>query len=488
MRVRPVLTIQADAEGPLFLRIAHAVAQDVRRGRLRPGARLPGSRALAESLGVHRNTVVAAYAELAAEGWVKTQGGGGTFVSDELPEPKPKAFSRGAPARPRVPGVLGFDLAPPIRPRFIPALRPGTIDITGGVPDLRLVPHAALARAYRRAMRRAGLRLLGYAESQANGHPELRAAIAAWVSRARGIAAGAESVIVTRGSQMAIDLAARALIVPGQVVAVEELGYLPAWGALERAGAVLMPVRVDAGGLDTAELARLCRRQPVRAVYVTPHHHYPTTVALAPSRRLELLELAARHRFAVLEDDYDHEFHYDGRPILPLASADRAGVVVYVGTLSKILAPGLRLGFAVAPPPLVERMAAERHLIDRQGDLVLEAAVAELMEDGELLQHVRRMRNQYRERRDALVDNLRKRLGSRVAFDVPRGGMALWAQAPDIDVDAWQRRGLARGVWFGVGRDYSFIGESRPCFRLGYAALEPPELDEAVRRMAAALT
>jgi GntR family transcriptional regulator/MocR family aminotransferase len=334
-------------------------------------------------------------------------------------------------------------------------------------------------------MRRAGARLLDYGDPR--GQPELRAAIAERVSRERGIAAGAGAVIVTRGSQMSIDLVARALIAPGQVVAIEELGYRPAWTALERAGAVLAPLPVDGGGLDTAALSRLCRRRPVRAVYLTPHHHYPTTVALAPSRRLELLELAARHRFAVIEDDYDHEFHYDGRPILPLASADTAGVVIYVGTLSKILAPGLRLGFAVAPPALIERMAAERSFIDGQGDRVLEAAVAELMEDGELAQHVRRMRGVYRERRDALVASLRARLGGRLEFDVPRGGMALWAHAPGIDVVAWKQRALAAGAVLRVGRDFSCRGVGSPHLRLGFAALDPRELDEGVRRVAAAL-
>ncbi|HWM85122.1 MAG TPA: PLP-dependent aminotransferase family protein [Kofleriaceae bacterium] len=479
-----VFDIDTRAQGPLFLRIAHAVAQDLARGRLRPGARLPGSRALAGSLGVHRNTVVAAYAELAAEGWVVTRAGGGTFVSDQLPEPRPRAFSRRAPRRAGVPSQLGFDLPPAREPveRWPP---PGAVVLSDAVPDLRLVPHAALARAYRRAMRRTGSRLLGYSDPR--GHPELRAAIAAWVSSARGIAAGPDAVIVTRGSQMSIDLVARAVLSRGETVVVEELGYQPARAALARTGARLAPVDVDGGGLDTAALARLCRRRRVRAVHVTPHHHYPTTVAMAPHRRLELLELAARHRFAVIEDDYDHEFHYDGRPILPLASADTAGVVIYVGTLSKVLAPGLRLGFAVAPPALIERLAAERSLVDRQGDQVLEAAVAELMVDGELPQHIRRMRGVYRERRDALMDSLRRRLGDSLQVDAPRGGMALWAHAPGIDVAAWKRRALAGGIAFLVASDYSFHARPAPYLRLGFAALDPDELDQAVRRMAAAL-
>src|SRR5207244_1344963 len=159
---------------------------------------------------------------------------------------------------------------------------------------------------------------------------------------------------------MALDLAARALIRPGDAVAVEAYGYRPAWEALRLAGAELIPLPVDDHGMRIDALRALVSARRVRAVYVTPHHQYPTTALLAPGRRIELLEIARTERIAVLEDDYDHEFHYEGRPVLPLASADPGGVVVYIGTLSKLLAPGLRLGFAVAPRAMIERMAALR--------------------------------------------------------------------------------------------------------------------------------
>jgi GntR family transcriptional regulator/MocR family aminotransferase len=269
-------------------------------------------------------------------------------------------------------------------------------------------------------------------------------------------------------------------------VAVEALGYRPAWEALARAGAELVPIPVDGEGLSVAALAEVAARRPLRAVYLTPHHQYPTTVTLAAGRRLELLALAASARMAILEDDYDHEFHYDGRPVLPLASADRAGVVVYVGTLSKVLAPGLRLGYAVAAPPLVERMAAERLLIDRQGDAVVESAVAELIDAGELQRHVRRVRRLYRARRDALAEALTARLGDAIDFRVPTGGMALWARVrPPLDPAAWAERALAAGVAFQPGCRFTFDGATSLHARFGFAALDERELAEAVRRLAA---
>ena len=190
----------------------------------------------------------------------------------------------------------------------------------------------------------------------------------------------------------------------------------------------------------------------------------------------------------MIEDDYDHEFHYDGRPILPLASADRAGVVIYVGTLSKVLAPGLRIGYVVAPAPLLDRLTTLRKTIDGQGDLPLEASVAELLEDGEVQRHIRRARRVYEERRDLLVEHLRTSLGTALAFESPAGGTALWANVDDaIDVDAWYERGLAAGVAFQPARIFALDGRSRNQARFGFAQLDAPELKEAVKRLARAL-
>ncbi len=475
--------LEIGAKTPVFLQISRALAEDVRRGRLKPGAPLPGSRTLAQTLKVHRNTVLAAYRELAAEGWISTTHARGTFVSQALPETPPRAFSAKAPARTAIPERLGYEL--PAHEDVGPTLGEGPrtlLALGGGVPDVRLFPRAALARAYRRALRQRTRSLLEYGDPR--GDAGLRQALAQMLSSVRGLAAAPENVLITRGSQMGLDLLARALLRPGDVVAVEALGYRPAWAALRAAGAKLRALPVDGEGLDVAALEALCAKQPVRAVYVTPHHQYPTTVGLSAARRLRLLQLARACRFAVLEDDYDHEFHYEGRPVLPLASADTDGAVVYVGTLSKLLAPGLRLGFTVAPRPLIDRLVALRRYVDRQGDLALEAAVAELFEDGEVQRHARRARKAYALRRDALIDALRKELGGALSFEVPAGGMALWARAArGVDVEAWAQRALTRGVRLFPGRSFAFDGKPRPFLRLGYASLDERELREAVKRI-----
>jgi GntR family transcriptional regulator/MocR family aminotransferase len=477
------LDLDTDDSLPLYVRIARSLAAEIRRGRLAPGAALPGTRSLATALGVHRNTALAAYAELVAEGWAGSRPGGGTFVSESLPERLlrgGKSFSTSAGLA-REPA---FALVPDGGPSFPMVEPPAEFVMMGGVPDLRLLPHTLLTRAYRRALERHARGLLDYGAPE--GEPRLRAALAALVARRRGIAARAENVLVTRGSQMALDLVARALCGAGDAVAIEAIGYRPAWRAFFGAGARLVPIPVDRSGLVISELAKAARRERIRAVYVTPHHQYPTTAVLAPGRRMELLALAGRERFAIIEDDYDHEFHYDGRPVLPLASMDSRGSVVYIGTLSKILAPGLRIGFLVAPERLIVRLARERFVIDRQGDHALEAAIAELIEDGEIDRHVRKMQRVYRSRRDALLESLARRLDGRFEPVRPGGGMALWGRVlGGADVECWRERALARGVLFTTARQYSFDGRARPYARLGYAALSEQEISEAVRRLAA---
>ena len=470
-------------DGPMFLRIARAIARDIGRGRLKPGAPLPGSRTFAATLGVHRNTVLAAYRELEAEGYTETLPARETRVRTELPERAPRRARRAPtldPDRHAFPlNRPPFDVVSPPPPN-------AAIALLGGLPDLRLLPTTALARAYRRAVTRRTPSLFGYGDPR--GEEVLRRALAVTLSRARGLAIDGDDVLVTRGSQMALFLAARTLVAPGEVVLVEGLGYRPAWEALRAAGAKLEPIVVDRGGIDVSAVRERCERGGVRAIYVTPHHQYPTTVLLSSARRLELLAIAREHQVAILEDDYDHEFHYEGRPVLPLKSADEAGSVVYLGSFSKVLAPALRVGFLVAPRPLLTRAAAHRAIVDRQGDRLLEHALADLMEEGELLRHARRMRRLYQVRRGALVGALTAHLGDHLSFELPVGGMALWAHARGVDVDAWAARCGARGVVLQTARRFTFDAKRRPYLRLGFAAEPEARIQRAVEIMAACLS
>lgn len=459
---------------PLFLQVARAVREDIRRGRLQPGDALPGYRTLADRLEVARNTILAAYQELMAEGWLEARPGG-TYVAPEPPESSgANTAASGAPA-------MGFDLDPSPRTASPETFGREVLTAVTGVPDPRLLPMAALARAYRRAMQLHGHAALRSGDPQ--GHPRLREALATMLKALRGIPASPDSLLVTRGSQMGIFLLAEALLRPGDRVAVEALGHRPFWDAFRRAGAELVPLPVDEGGARIDALESLLAEGPLRAAFLTPQRQYPTIAPLAAERRQRLMELARQHRFAILENDFDATFQYEGRPQLPLAAEDPHGLVIHVGTLSKVIAPGLRLGFVHGPRPLVDRLRDLRGTVDQEGDAVLELAVAELLEDGEVERHLLRMRKVCEARRDALAEALRATFGDRLRFRIPEGGMALWLEATGVDTAAWARRALKEGIAFRSGGHYTFDGGRMDTLRLGFALHEEAELREAVRRM-----
>ncbi len=468
---------------PAYLQVVRLIAEGIRRGRLTAGVRLPGSRTLADSLGLHRNTIIKAYAELTSEGWLEVTNAKGTYVSATIPDEQTRPVTRGEVT------VLPFELPKELafEQSYIEP-DPDMMQLYGGSCDLRLIPTIAIGRAYRRALRHA-TRLLNYCDP--HGNRALRAELCTFLGATRGLALDSEDILITRGSQMGLYLAITTLLQPRDVVVVEELGYPPAWQAMQLRGVHVMPCRVDEQGLDTVQLARICERQrrkgrPVRAVYVTPHHQYPTTVTMTPGRRMSLSSLAREYHFVVIEDDYCHEFQYEGQPTLPLASTLPRGSAIYVGTLSKVLAPGLRVGFLVAPPEVLRRAAMLRYYIDRQGDAATEAAVAELMEDGEVQRHIRKTRWLYQERRDHCVELLRSAFGAKLEFVVPVGGMALWIRCHGPKGETWVTEARKLGVEFQLGKHLSVRPVADEFVRLGFAAVTPQEMNSAVDRLVTA--
>lgn len=479
-----VIELIEDTARPLFINLAGSVIREIERGRLKPGDRLPGTRALAGALGIHRNTVDAAYQELVLQGWLTAEASRGTFVARDLPDLGTQNWG----ARP-----AAAHLASPL-PQTRPA--PPPMQFSDGAPDARLMPGLELARAFRRSLTGAELKSLpGYGDPR--GAPSLRTALARYLSAERGLTVGADDILITRGSQMALFLAA-AVLNPGDAIAVEDPGYPLAWKAFRAAGARVVGAPVDAHGLDVERLEALLARDPtVRAVYVTPHHQFPTTVTLGAGRRLRLLEMARRHGLILIEDDYDHEYRFEGRPVLPLAARalnqggdqDR---IIHIGSVSKLLSPVVRIGYATGAPDLIQTMTARREAIDRQGDLPLERALARLIDDGDLGRHARKARKVYEQRRDLLCAEIVARLDGAVAFDKPAGGLALWLRVnPDIDAAAWAAEAERSGLILTHGRQLQLEPGPKGCaaanaFRIGFASLDETELVRAVDRLKAA--
>ncbi len=474
------LTVPLDRnrDKPLYLQLADAVSEDICRGRLRPGEPLPGTRELADALGLNRNTIVAGYAELFAEGLIESHPRGGTFVAAR--QANVAGFAHGSRDTPT------YSIEPVPAVPSSPLVKPGMLTLAYGWPDLRLLPARALSRAFRRAISPRARTLL--TQNDIGGHRRLREELARMLSRTRGLVTTAQDIVITRGIEQGIDLVARTLIRPGDAVAIEAYGYPPAWRSLKAAGAQLLPVPVDAKGLDIDALEVLLAERSIRAIFITPHHQFPTTTVMAPERRARLAQLALQHRFAIIEDDYDYELHYERDPVLPIAAGVGRSNVVYIGTLSILLAPTVSIGFIVAPPVVRDHLIGLRAFCDRQGDAAIECAIAELFEDGELLRHVRRMRRAYTTRRDAFVRALDRHLRGYLQFDVPQGGLAVWARVEKgIDVPRWREACEREGVLVGDARGFDFRGIDASHLRLAFGFHNAEELEEAVHRMARAL-
>lgn len=483
------IQLQRQSGTGLHIQIAQALIDEIRRGRLVRGMPMPGTRDLAKRLLVNRKTVICAYDELVAQGWLEAQGRRGTFVAAACPAPEQRPGARQPDQELAVHPPASADLLPP------PALDwPGSdqrqtelIDFNDGVPDARLIPYAALSRAFRHALIKSSRNnQLGYGDPR--GSLALRQSLAGMLNMERGLACSEDQLCVVRGSQMGIYLAARVLVRPGDCVAFETLSYGPARDAFRACGANILEVGQDQYGLIPAHLEALCRQQRVRAVYVTPHHQYPTTVMMPADRRLRLLALAEQFDFAIVEDDYDHEFHFDHRPMFPLASIDGGDKVIYIGSLSKGLAPSLRVGYVAASQNIVNRCAATVLQIDRQGNAITELAVNELMASGELKRHLRRALRIYKQRRDAAVHTIRSELADLVSFDVPLGGLALWLRLNHgMDAQSLASRTEQHRVRLIPAGQFSSDGNMVTGMRIGYASLDEETFANGIKRLQSAL-
>ncbi|GAP65072.1 transcriptional regulator, GntR family [Mizugakiibacter sediminis] len=415
-------------------------------GRLQPGLRLPTTRALAAAYGISRNTAVAAYDLLLGEGYLLTRPRAGVYVADVLPAAaarKPAAQAAGIDRRLAAPWRR-----PALRPHAAPAVPPRWhFDL--GVPDTRAFPFDVWRRLAARALRAAAKRPPAYLEPQ--GQPALRAAIARHVAFARAVACGADDIVVTAGAQQAFDLLARILVTPGRtVVAVENPGYPPARAAFAAAGARLVPVAVDAEGLVVERLP-----DAARVICVTPSHQFPLGVAMSARRRAELLAFARRRGAVVIEDDYDGEFRYAGRPLDALQTLDRDAAVFYVGTFSKCLYPALRLGFVAAPTWARQALVAAKLAADWHCPGATQDTLAAFIGEGHLVRHVRRMRGVYAARREALLAGLDGELSHWLRPLPAVAGLHLAARtAPGVDADALARRARELGVGVQSLRDY----------------------------------
>jgi len=416
-------------EAPLFQQVYRQIRSAILSQSLRPGAKLPSTRQLAAQLSVARSVVVSAYEQLLAEGYISGKIGSGSYVSSDLPEPVEGGNAR----RRKRPAAIA------IAPAIEASLPRGFVDVTARSDERpfnlgRTLVDARTADLWRKVSARVFRSLdsdhFGYSDPR--GLPSLRGAICDYLRAARAVQCEPEQIMVTSGTQHAIDLVIRVLHQADMQAWVEDPGYALTRQALMAAGIRTHAIPVDAQGIDVA--AGIWRAPKARAVFVTPSHQFPTGVVLSMARRLELLNWAREAGAWIIEDDYASEFRYGGRALASLQGLDESDRVIYVGTLNKALFPGLRLGYAVVPSALLSAFLTTRYLTDRQPSSLAQAVVTEFIEEGHFAAHLRRMRLQYRDQRDTLVAAMRQRLDSAITVDPPDQGMHLVA---------YLRRGLS---------------------------------------------
>jgi GntR family transcriptional regulator / MocR family aminotransferase len=461
---------------PLFRQVYLGLRQAILSGAFPAGVRLPATRDLAEQLDISRTVVLLAYDQLLAEGFAVGRGGSGTYVSESLTRSRPLRpdesakllLSRYGSAAADAAGAVDFPSRQPAPLRY---------DFTYGRTDMAVFPFEAWRRILLRHAREASVREFDYAP--AVGSLVLREAICDHLRRSRAVACDPSEVVVVNGSQQGLDLVVRVLVERGDHVAIEDPQYPGTREVLRAAGAQLHPVPVDRDGLNPARLP-----EHARMVFVTPSHQFPTGAILPLDRRLALLEWARRKNAVIVEDDYDGEFHYEGRPLESLQGLDTEGRIVYVGTFSRTVFPALRIGYLIVPKSLAAAVTAAKWLSDLHSATLEQQSLAEFIRTGMYERHLRRLRRRNSARRETLLHAIHRYLGERVEVTGHGSGahVVLWPRKR-VSEDAAISRAASRGVGvYGISQ-FFLTPPSRTGLMLGYSRMNEKEIREGIRRL-----
>lgn len=470
------IKIDRNSEVSVYMQISNQLINAIQRGYLPFGTKLPGTRAMSKILEVYRNTAVSVYDELFAQGWVESFANKGTFVigkNEEQPS-EIKMFEK--KHLENYPKQTGFSfkisniLDNPFEQSHCEFI------FNDGIPDIRLTQIDQHSRIYSSILKRKAHKIGQYNQ---DGSEFFKQHLSKYLNRSRGLPISKSNLLITRSTEMSIYIVSEILLSKGDTVIVGALSYFSVNMIFQKAGVNIRSVPIDQEGINVEEVRNICRQQKIRMLYLTPHHHYPTTVTLSAQRRLELLQLAEEFGFIILEDDYDYDFHYDKSPILPLASADTNGMVVYIGSFGKSLAPGFRTGFIVAPENLMAEMRKYLGIIDRQGDILMEHVLGEMIAEGEISRYLKKSLKVYQERRDYLASLLQENLAGLIHFEKPSGGLALWLEW-QVPVNLMQlARSCAKNNVF-IPKTLLYQNKDLTAMRLGFGNLNTEEMERSV--------
>jgi len=466
-----------DTQPKRYLQIADAIRDAIKNGTVKPAEKLPSARVLAEQLAANRHTIMAAYNELIAQGWVETKQRQGYTVAKLLPifsslASKTKEAHTSSQHRWRV-----------IKASQASTSRPANdypYNFAGGNPDIELFPFNEFRGFTNEALNRPSLKELNYGEN--NGYKPFIKEVSTYLRRVRSITD--KEIVVVNGTQEALYIVSQVLLKAGDKVAVENLGYRPAWSALKNAGADLIGIKQTDEGVDVDDLHLLIKQHKIRLLYLTPLHQYPTTTTLSAAKRGQIYRLAQQYNIPIIEDDYDHEFHYDSQPLPPMAANDPSGLIIYLSSFSKIMFPGIRLGIIAVDKSLATHIVSYRTLINHKANVLLQDAVARWMKDGGFERHLRKTTRCYQKRRKCMIDMLNVFIeeGLNIEFTTPKGGMALWI---DVGNRAQEIAELAREQGIFILAENAFHlhekNNKNKFIRLGFAGQSEEKIKQGLK-------
>jgi GntR family transcriptional regulator / MocR family aminotransferase len=473
------IRIEKSSMNAIYVQIAQQIIQLIQRGYLEAGSLLPGTRILSATIGIHRKTAVAVYEELAAQGWVNSIPNKGTYIVTPENNTKIKAIHQQncckiVAKKTGFPFEASFNLAPSetvFETKFI---------ANDGQPDIRLHPVSQFSKWYGAAMKRKSLvskwQQLGSAPTQ------FEYQLCNFLNASRGFAIQPKNSLSTRSSEMSLYLIAQLLIRPKDVVLVGNLGNYSANMVFQQAGATIKTLPIDANGLHINAIEELAKKNNIRCVYLNSNRHYPTTSTLSSERRLQLLALAKKFQFAIIEDDFDYDFQFDGPPILPMASSDSDGLIIYLGKLGQSLFPSFQIGFVIAPENFILEAKNYLQMIDSKGDLIQEQVLAALIHEGEIHRLLKKNNLVYKKRRDIMQLAIEKHFGDAITIEKPNGGLAFWIQFTN-PISLVQLAEETKKLRVFLPKTLLFQDKSNCAIRLGFGHWNEEEIEMVVEKL-----
>lgn len=474
-----LLTIDKSSDVAVFRQIASQLVLLIQKGILLPNMELPSTRSLAIDLGLHRKTVMAAYNDLITEDWIESEERKGYKVSGLLPIVKPRTYN--SHSHTGYSGQAGFSFTPLDNVPSLPLISANCkLIVDDGFPETAIFPIEKVLKEYKKLLTYPTLKKTT-SKWNVGGSPNFKEALSSFLNDTRGLNILPDNLLVTRGAQMAIYVAAALILKPGDQVLVTDPSYFIADAVFSQLGAKLVRVPVDEQGIDTNAVEDALKNNNIKLLYIIPHHHHPTTVTLNSTRRTKLLELISSYQLPVIEDDYDYDFQYEYSPYLPLASAAHDGNIIYIGSLTKVLGANFRLGYMIATTDFLYNALKLKSLIDLRGDALMEETVASLMQSGEFSRFIKRANKLYGYRCDYTSELFRTELGEVVEFNKPSGGMALWLKfKADYPLAHIMQKTPSFGLQLAGSAYYKGKDIKHNAIRFGFASINENEITNAV--------